>query len=257
MSELLSHSSVAAIASLGGGSVTFKDVATAAEAVGLRVVADHGSVSRQVVRFPSTKETVRLTVRAADLTDPADVARVLRFAARIAEVYEAGREPRRDRLVRLRNSLADDGYSLEAPGDPLAVITGLAAVAAAALPDVTAIRQELVRLERALPDDTGALIGRAKNLIEATAKAVLALRGQPVDDGDDVPALVSKASHALGVHVTQAAGPQLEQVKRVLGRLLRWAGSPPDRRSPGARSCWRWRWAGSLPRAEGEPAPAA
>ena len=31
--------------------------------------------------------------------------------------------------------------------------------------------------------------------------------------------MVAKASQAIGVHVTQASGPQLEQVKRVLSRL--------------------------------------
>ncbi|XTZ13919.1 abortive infection family protein [Micromonospora echinospora] len=158
-------------------------------------------------------------IQAADLTDPTTVARVLRFASRIAELHEAGPEAQRDMVVRLRNCLNDDGYALDAPGDALAAINGLAATASAALADAAAIRQELTRLERALPDDTGALVGRAKNLIEATCKAVLALQGQPVDDGDEVPALVSKASQTLGVHVTQAAGPQVANVTRMLGRL--------------------------------------
>lgn len=219
MTDLLSEGTVDAISDLASGAVTTEDIEAAAAAVGLRFEQDPGHWGEAFYRFPSTVETARLTIRTADLADPADVSRVLRFAARIAELHEAGPDARRDRLVRLRNALSDDGYALDAPGDPLAAITGLAATATAALADAAAIRQELVRLERALPDDTGALIGRAKNLIEATAKAVLALRGQPVDDADDVPALVAKASQALGVHVTQAAGPQLANVKKVLGRL--------------------------------------
>ncbi|WP_346533846.1 abortive infection family protein [Micromonospora sp. DPT] len=218
MDPLLSPLTLEAIARLAGGSVNQKDVESAAKAVGLKFIPDNGSVGGGY-RFPSAHEAIRRTLRGTDLSDPAQVARVLRFAARLAELYEAGPKAERHRLVRLRNCLSDDGYALDAPGDPLAAITGLAAAASVALADAAAIRQELVRLERALPDDTGALIGRAKNLIEATAKAVLALRGEPVNDNDEVPALVSKASQALGVHVTQAAGPQLEQVKRVLGRL--------------------------------------
>ncbi|SCL45761.1 Abortive infection C-terminus [Micromonospora eburnea] len=194
------------------------DVASAARAVGLRFVPDRRNTQEQIPSLRAAGAAYN-TIVAADLTDPENVARVLRFASRIAELHEAGAGAHRDMVVRLRNCLHDDGYALDAPGDPLAAIAGLAATATAALADAAAIRQELTRLERALPDDTGALIGRAKNLIEATAKAVLALRGEPVSDKDEVPALVAKASQALGVHVTQAAGPQLDQVKRILSRL--------------------------------------
>lgn len=191
---------------------------------GFEPLIDKGLLIRRrgdtaAVPIAVSTRTCRKTFDACDFTDPAVVGRALKYASRAAQLYSVREDRDPSLLIRLEHALTDDGYGLDAPGDPVAAITELAARADGALPNVAAIRQELARLERAMPDDTGALIGRAKNLIEATAKAVLTLRGETVNDNDHVPALVSKASQALGVHVSQAAGPQLEQVKRILGRL--------------------------------------
>ena len=226
MKELLSETSRHAISKLRPG--RFEDTCALLRWAGFTPIPDRdpggptimsGQSGITYIRGNSASRTVRKTFDACDFSDPEVVARALKYASRAAQLHVTTKDTDQSWLVRLEHALADDGYSLDAPGDPVAAITNLAAVADGTLPDAAAIRQELARLERALPDDTGALIGRAKNLIEATAKAVLALRGEPVSDKDEVPALVAKASQALGVHVTQAAGPQLEQVKRVLGRL--------------------------------------
>ncbi|MEU0081966.1 abortive infection family protein [Micromonospora tulbaghiae] len=228
MKELLSETTRHAISKLRPG--RFEDACALLRWAGFTPIPDRdarggslavgdGSGGITYIRGNSTSRTVRKTFDACDFSDPDVVARALKYASRAAQLHATTQDADQSWLVRLEHALTDDGYSLEAPGDPAAALTQLAAAASGTLADAAAIRQELGRLERALPDDTGALIGRAKNLIEATAKAVLAQRGEPVSDKDEVPALVAKASRALGVHVTQAAGPQLEQVKRVLSRL--------------------------------------
>lgn len=122
--------------------------------------------------------------------------------------------------MRLRNALADDGYSLQVAGDPVAAITDLWVKASPELADSAAVRAELIRLERALPDDPVAAIGRSKNLVEATAKLVLQRTGETVDDNDDMPVLVHKASMAAGIHPSQAPSTQhREQFLRILGNL--------------------------------------
>ena len=63
----------------------------------------------------------------------------------------------------LKDALADDSWSIEPAGDPIAAINGPVAQAAATLVDVSAIRVELAQLESALPNDPGAAIGKAKN----------------------------------------------------------------------------------------------
>jgi hypothetical protein len=84
------------------------------------------------------------------------------------------------------------------PGGDLALSAG------AAPSDFTGIRAEISRLEKAVPDDPGAAIGPAKNLVEATAKAVLAYRGMTADDA--LPTLAAKALEELGAHPQAGVG---------------------------------------------------
>jgi hypothetical protein len=71
-------------------------------------------------------------------------------------------------------------------------------------------------------DDPPLAVGSAKELVESTAKVVLNERGLAVDnDDDDVPALVSKAQRALGLHPTSSTpGPDGTAVKKILGGLM-------------------------------------
>jgi hypothetical protein len=48
-------------------------------------------------------------------------------------------------------------------------------------------------------------VGSAKELIESTAEVVLKERGQPVDDKDDLAALVRRAQQALSLRPSSAA----------------------------------------------------
>jgi hypothetical protein len=90
------------------------------------------------------------------------------------------------------------------------------------LRDPAAIREHLDRLQRSAYDDSALAIGTAKELVESTAKTVLAERGLPVSNKDDLPALVSKAQLALDLHPSSGhAGPDgTDAVKRVLGALM-------------------------------------
>lgn len=221
--NLLTDQTIAAITGVSSRPVTIDDVCSAFAAVGISPIRDSGEARSSngvfYARSASAERSAQKTIKMLDLSDPDAVARLLRYTSRIAELYAAGTDAKPERLVRLRNCLLDDGYSIEPAGDPLSAIAALAATASVALSDTAAIRQELTRLERALPDDTSALIGRAKNLVESTSKAVLALRGEASGDDEPIPRLVARASAALGVRVSDAAGPQVDQLKRILGRL--------------------------------------
>ncbi|PPJ36333.1 hypothetical protein C5E45_19965 [Nocardia nova] len=86
-----------------------------------------------------------------------------------------------------------------AAGDIAAAVSHLDAIAGGTVPDAAAITLELRRIEIALPNDPSAAIGKAKNVVEATAKAVLSDLGQPYSSSGDVPGLVSTAMKALDI----------------------------------------------------------
>lgn len=90
------------------------------------------------------------------------------------------------------------------------------------LRDPAAIKEHLDRLQRSASDDPALAIGTAKELVESTAKTVLAERGLSVSNKDDLPALVSKAQLALDLHPSSGhAGPDgTDAVKRILGGLM-------------------------------------
>jgi hypothetical protein len=120
MTRLLSEATINAIADLGGASVKFdEDVRPALAAAGLREVrarAEARSGPRFVALFvPTTRDDVRASLAAQDLADPDVVDRVLRFTARIVEVFAASPTADGAKIVRLRNALTDDGYDLEVP----------------------------------------------------------------------------------------------------------------------------------------------
>jgi hypothetical protein len=79
------------------------------------------------------------------------------------------------------------------------------------------------RIDRALPSDPAQAIGSAKELVEATAKTVLAELGVPFDDKTaKLPSLVDAAQRALLLHPQQQVqGPDgTNSVKRILGGLM-------------------------------------
>lgn len=130
------------------------------------------------------------------------------YAARRADI-----SARKDRVAELLQRRIDD----HAAGDSRAEVVGLASVAEELLSDPSAIRVELARIEASIHTDPSAVIGKAKNLIEATAKAVLLDLGKPVPHAGKAPQLAAAAMEALGVG-RRAAGHD-RNVASILGQL--------------------------------------
>jgi hypothetical protein len=130
------------------------------------------------------------------------------YAARRADILA-----RKDRVAELLQRRIDDN----AAGDPRAEMARLASTAKEVLTDPSAIRVELARIEANIHTDPSAVIGKAKNLIEATAKAVLLDLGKPIPDTSKVPQLAAAAMETLGLG-RRAAGHD-RHVASILGWL--------------------------------------
>jgi hypothetical protein len=157
-----------------------------------------------------------------DWSNPDETKRALAVFGRLLWPFRpgaAGTSSRWDQLVR---SLERDGYRLDdesrisriGPSAPRLPEESLAN-----LTDATAIREQLDRIQRAIPDDPALAVGSAKELIESTAKVVLIERGKTVDERADVQQLIKGAQEALRLHPSSATpGPDgSEAVKRILG----------------------------------------
>ena len=151
-----------------------------------------------------------------DWTEPRHVKRALRVFEELLEGFgDEARQP-------LRKALHRDGYELAEDGTISRTATGpLVLSSMTGLRDPAAIIDNLERIQRAVDTDPAQVIGSAKELIESTAKTVLAQLGLPVDETDDVPALVAQAQQALHLHPSSgAAGPDgSAAVKKVLGAV--------------------------------------
>jgi hypothetical protein len=213
--RLLSDDSLKTIAAVATSSGDIKAVFAS---VGIPFAHAEMPTDRDILYIPGIASHVRASLKALDLTDPSEVGRILRAIPQIVEFYEASDKADRTKLVRLKMALEADGFPVGQTNDFATAFGNLAISANGALADITGIRAEISRLEKALPDDPGAAIGRAKNLVEATAKAVLAHRGVIVNNDDKLPALAAKAVEELGIHPRQVPA-QPEQVKRLLSRL--------------------------------------
>ncbi|MGV9976135.1 abortive infection family protein [Micromonospora wenchangensis] len=104
-----------------------------------------------------------------------------------------------ERLSQIREQLRKRIDDIIA-GDPEAQLHHLGDTADRAIREPAAVRQQLVRLERALGSDPGQAIGAAKNLVESTAKVVLDARGLEVPRSATLPALIAAALQALDAH---------------------------------------------------------
>ncbi len=158
-----------------------------------------------------------------DWTDLGHVARAIRAFERTAERTEKTLIVRFDAL----NAIKRDGYEVLDEHLDVHLTPRVAAVwrdgALAALTDAGAIREGLDRITRAIEDgDPAQAIGSAKELIESTAKLVLRERGLPINDKDDLPALVYQAQIARRVHPSNAPdGPDgSDAVKKILGGAI-------------------------------------
>jgi hypothetical protein len=163
------------------------------------------------------RQTTQEYMESVDWTDFSHVARALRVFERLMEDFE-------DQYTeKVRRALRQDGYVIKETGEIVSERPQLLpAESLANLKEPAAILEQLERIRRAMDDDPPLAVGSAKEVVESTAKVVLTERGLPVDDRDDVPALVSKAQQALGLHPSStAAGPDsTDAVKKILGGLM-------------------------------------
>ena len=167
--------------------------------------------------YPDARSYLLATLEAADLTDPEVVARVLRAVPRLVELYRTSKNCDEQKLTLLRMALEADGFHMDASGNPVTALEDLAVTASATLVDISGIRVELQRLQNAIDSDPSVAIGKAKNLVEATAKAILSQTGGTVGKDDSLTALARRAAEALNVH-PQGAGDR-RHVRNLLGRL--------------------------------------
>jgi hypothetical protein len=115
-------------------------------------------------------------------------------------------------LDTLRRRVADNES-----GNLAAAVGQLRTAAVDALGDVPSLRAELARIEAALPEDPSVAIGKAKNLVEAVAKAILLELGLPADDKTDVGPLAVAAARALGL--THDGPPADREAAKVVSRV--------------------------------------
>lgn len=213
-SPLLGANSLKAIAEIA----TSTDDAQAVFAdAGIKFQHESVHSSGPSVFIPGVRNHVVKTLNALDLKDPPTVQRVLRAIQRMVELYQASEKDRR-KLILLHMSLEADGFALGQTSDLSIALGNLAAAAANALSEMTGIRAEIRRLESSPPDDPAVAIGRAKNLVEATAKAVLTYRNAVVQKGDSIQALAAQAMEELNVHPKNVS-TERDHVRRMLGRL--------------------------------------
>lgn len=163
-----------------------------------------------------------------DWADPHQVTRALGvFETALRWLFVPETDPARDPQPiwphwrgRLRKLFGQDGYQISDDGR----ITGGRSITIAPalldhVDDPHAIREHLTRIERAVGhDDAAQVIGSAKELVETTAKVVLAFLGEPVPENADMPALVRLVHVRLQIHPNSAEGPDGSAgVKKILG----------------------------------------
>jgi hypothetical protein len=130
----------------------------------------------------SRRSTAQAYLESVDWTDRTHVARALRAFERLL----LGLRPDNgssyldwDQFVR---AMKRDKYEVDADGQIISLTPAprLAEGALAGLTDAAAIREQLDRIGRSVNDDPALAVGSAKELIESTAKVVLAERGESV-----------------------------------------------------------------------------
>ena len=168
-----------------------------------------------------------------DWTHPAHVDRALRvFEVALRFLTSPGSHADlawiNDRRIRIRRLLARDSYELTDDGK----ISGgpdrrsppiITPVLLTGVSDPDVIHDHLERISAAVnSDDPAQVIGSAKELVESTAKMVLRQLDLPVNDKDDLPALVRQTQEALAIH-PQSAVPgadAAEGIRKILGGTI-------------------------------------
>lgn len=122
---------------------------------------------------------------------------------------------------RLKKMLQREGFEIDELGRIRCPGDGLASVLVSQLSDESAIRLHLARIQDAVEDRPEEVIGAAKDLIEATAKHVLAEMGETIPPNASLPEITRLAQRQLALHpeVLSPTRPGAETIKKILGAL--------------------------------------
>jgi len=157
-----------------------------------------------------------------DLDGEDDVRRLYRVFNRVLATV-ADRGPDAEVwLGKLESALRRDGIAVDSATHQ--VVTGgarLSELALSALPDATAIREHLTRLDANVDADPRLAVSAAQDLVESTAKLILQERSVLYAPEDVLPALVARAQEALGLSAAKVPSdnPEVKQLKTILGGL--------------------------------------
>ena len=175
-------------------------------------------------------------LNSVDWTDAGEVSRAIRaFERLLVDVRPDGVYGASNAWDAFVRAMERDGYEVTDAGhiNATAGAPWLPGDELGKLRDPVAIADQLTRIRTGLDADPALAIGSAKELIESTAKTVLAEAGETWNEpNDDLPALVTKAQKALKLHpaLADTRGPDgTEAVKRILGATITIANGVGER----------------------------
>lgn len=160
-----------------------------------------------------------------DLDHPADAAKLFDIVNQV--LFEMTERTEIEPLAvafteRFTDQIRRDGFTL----DERSEIVGSAQVQFASellssLPDASAIRDHLRRLNDSTESDPRLAVSVAKELVESTAKVVLRSRDISYTKSDDVPQLVARAQEALRLNASGVEGTaeEAKALRRILQSL--------------------------------------
>lgn len=160
-------------------------------------------------------------LNAVNWTDVNECGRAIRAMERILIPISPARQPVHDMSTwdAFTRYLKADGWEITTEGEisSLTYQDQLSRLAVNELKDASAIHEQLERLRRS-QDDPAAVIGASKELIESTAKVILAELGKTYDPNTKFNILVKLVQSELGLDPSTATGIDSEaSVKRILG----------------------------------------
>lgn len=111
--------------------------------------------------------------------------------------------------------LEGDGFAYTPQGHLVPRTGSLGDEALSQLRDTSAIWLHLKRIEADADERPEEVIGAAKDLIEATVKHVLEVRGESYHDNEKMPSLIARAQQALALH-PQSVAPDAKGGERII-----------------------------------------
>jgi hypothetical protein len=149
-----------------------------------------------------------------------DVGRVLRaYESHLLRLLRGGSREEYEKLVealhRDRIAVADGLIRYSAPEPHVEPIDADFGV------DLGQLRLNIRRMRSAVAEDPALAIGSAKELVEATCKAILAELGEEVPEDDDLPTLVHRVASTLELLAKDVPAERrgAQSIRKVLGSL--------------------------------------